>query len=48
VEQLARGVKLGIASSVAKQQWLSAPVFPPNGASPLPLTREHADLLRLF
>jgi hypothetical protein len=47
-EQLARGVKLGIASSVTKQQWLSVQVYPPTGASPLPLTREQADLLRLF
>jgi hypothetical protein len=47
-EQLARGVKLGIASSVTKQQWLSAQVYPPTAASPLPLTREQADLLQLF
>lgn len=47
-EQLARGVKLGIASSVTKQQWLSAQIYPPTAASPLPLTREQADLLQLF
>jgi hypothetical protein len=48
MEQLARGVKLGIASSVTKQQWLSAQVYPPTAASPLPLTREQTDLLKLF
>lgn len=47
-QQPTRGVKLGIASSVAKQQWLSAQVYPPAAASPLPLTREQADLLKLF
>ena len=47
-EQLARGVKLGIASSVTRQQWLSAQVYPSAAASPLPLTQKQADLLKLF
>jgi hypothetical protein len=49
LEQLARGVKLGIASSVTRQQWLRAQIYPkPPAGSSLPLTTEQAELLQFF
>jgi hypothetical protein len=47
-EQLARGARLGTASSVTRQQWLSAQVYPSAASSSMPLTQEQAGLLRLF
>lgn len=46
-EQIGRGVKLGVASSVTKQQWAAAQIYP-GSSSLLAITPEQAKLLRLF
>jgi hypothetical protein len=43
-----RGVKIGIATSVANQFWESAEIFPLNVSSLLILSQEQRRLLRLF
>lgn len=47
-EQDARGVKRGIASSVTKQQWAAAEIYPAAISPLLPVTPMQAGLLRLF
>jgi hypothetical protein len=47
-EQLGRGVKLGIASSVTKAQWLRAEVYPRSTCTLLPVTPDQETALRLF
>lgn len=47
-EQEARGVKRGIASSVAKQQWADARIYPVAGSAHPPVTDSQAALLNLF
>jgi hypothetical protein len=46
-EQLARGVKLGTASSVRKQQWTAAEIYP-SANRLLLLTSRQTELLRMF
>jgi hypothetical protein len=46
-EQIRRGVKRGVASSVIKQQWAAAEIYPT--ANPqLAVTSQQAELLKLF
>lgn len=47
-EQIARGARLGTASSVTRQQWNAAEVFPSPGNRLLPVTPQQAGMLRLF
>lgn len=47
-EQEARGVKIGVASSVTKQQWTAARIYPHNVVPALPISDEQAALLALF
>lgn len=47
-EQTARGVKTGIASSVIRQQWDAAEIYPHGNNSQLHLTTLQVKLLRLF
>lgn len=44
----ARGVKLGVATSVRVEEWESARIYPGSPGSPLELTRGQQDSLRLF
>jgi hypothetical protein len=44
----ARGVKIGIATSIRKQDWEAARTFPPHQASPLPLSSAQFASLSLF
>lgn len=47
-EQIARGVRLGVASSVTKQQWAAAEIYP-SGTKPwLALTPQQAEQLSQF
>lgn len=46
-EQQRRGVKVGVASSVRKQQWNEAEIYPVSN-SQFPLTGEQRALLRFF
>jgi hypothetical protein len=46
-EQLARGVKRGVASSVRKQQWIAAQIYPAVSRR-FPLTARQTELLGLF
>lgn len=43
-----RGVKIGVATSVAKSQWEAARIYPQHDGSPLRLTSEQQELLALF
>lgn len=43
-----RGVKIGIPTSVARQYWNQAQVFPKTTSSPLLLTSEQCEILNLF
>lgn len=43
-----RGVKIGIATSVAQSYWEEAEIYPQNTNKRLKLTREQLDLLNLF
>jgi hypothetical protein len=47
-EQLARGVKGGVASSVRMRQWAAAEVYPSASNPLLPMTSRQKDLLGLF
>src|SRR5262249_905105 len=47
-EQLARGVKWGVASSVIKLQWAAAEIYPTAANPQLAVTSQQAELLRLF
>jgi hypothetical protein len=47
-EQTARGVKQGVASSVIKQQWAAAEIYPSVSNQLLPITSHQAELLELF
>jgi hypothetical protein len=47
-EQIARGVKRGIASSVIKQQWAAAEIYPSASNSRLPITPHQVEQLKLF
>ena len=47
-EQIERGVKRGIASSVLKSQWTAAEIYPAAGSSLLTITSSQADMLRLL
>jgi hypothetical protein len=47
-EQVERGVKRGIASSVLKRQWTAAQVYPAASSSLLTVTSRQAEMLRLF
>lgn len=47
-EQTQRGVKLGVASSVLKRQWLAANIYPSASNPLLPITHQQAELLALF
>ncbi len=44
----ARGVKLGVATSVTEREWISARIWPVSSGSPLEISRAQADDLRLF
>lgn len=43
-----RGVKIGIATSVARQYWSEAQICPMSGNSPFALTVEQREALSLF
>lgn len=43
-----RGVKRGIASSVIKQQWAAAEIYPSPVNTQLTVTPQQADQLKLF
>jgi hypothetical protein len=47
-EQIQRGVKRGVASSVLKRQWLEAEIYPSTSNHLLPISHEQAQLLALF
>jgi hypothetical protein len=47
-EQVARGVKHGVASSVLKRQWAAAEVYPAASNPLLTVTPCQAGMLRLF
>ena len=47
-EQMMRGVKRGVASSVTKQQWTAAEVFPSSTNARLTITSQQAEQLKLF
>jgi hypothetical protein len=47
-EQITRGVKRGVASSVIKQQWAAAEVYPSATNPQLTVTSQQAEQLRLF
>jgi hypothetical protein len=47
-EQLTRGVKRGVASSVTRQQWEAAEVYPSAANTHLPVTTQQAEQLKLF
>ena len=47
-EQKSRGVKLGIASSVRKHQWLEAQIYPPQKSNAYRVTPEQRELLKSF
>ena len=47
-EQTVRGVKHGVASSVIKQQWTAAEIYPSPTNTQLTMTPQQADQLKLF
>jgi hypothetical protein len=47
-EQIMRGVKRGVASSVIKQQWTAAEIFPSSTNAQLRVTSQQAEQLKLF
>jgi hypothetical protein len=47
-EQTQRGVRRGAASSVLKQQWLAAEIYPYPRNPLLPISHEQSELLALF
>jgi hypothetical protein len=47
-EQIARGVKIGTASSVTRQQWAAAEIYPLHSNAGLPITPQQAAQLGLF
>jgi hypothetical protein len=47
-EQIKRGVKQGVASSVMKQQWAAAEIYPMATNPQLAVTSQQAELLGLF
>lgn len=47
-EQIMRGVKRGAASSVLKQQWAAAEIYPSATNSRLAVTSRQAEQLRIF
>lgn len=47
-ELMARGIKIGVATSVRKAVWETARVFPPQPSSPLQLTESQLAWLALF
>jgi hypothetical protein len=47
-EQIMRGVKRGVASSVIKQQWAAAEIYPSATGAHLALTSQQAEQLRRF
>jgi hypothetical protein len=47
-EQTIRGVKLGVASSITKQQWTAAEIYPLPTNTQLTVTPRQADQLKLF
>jgi hypothetical protein len=47
-EQMMRGVKRGVASSVIKQQWTAAEIYPSSTSATLTVTLQQAEQLKLF
>jgi hypothetical protein len=47
-EQITRGVKRGVASSVTRQQWEAAEIYPSATNTHLPVTTQQAEQLKLF
>jgi hypothetical protein len=47
-EQIMRGVKRGIASSVIKQQWTAAEIYPLPTNTRLTVTAQQSEQLKLF
>lgn len=47
-EQIIRGVKRGVASSVIKQQWTAAEIYPSPANAQLTVTSQQAEQLKLF
>ena len=47
-EQVTRGVKRGVASSVIKQQWTAAEIYPSSANAQLTVTSRQAEQLKLF
>jgi hypothetical protein len=47
-EQITRGVKQAVASSVIKQQWAAAEIYPTASSPQLAITSQQAEQLKLF
>jgi hypothetical protein len=47
-EQMMHGVKRGVASSIIKQQWTAAEIFPSSTNARLSVTSQQAEQLKLF
>jgi hypothetical protein len=47
-EQIMRGVKRGVASSVLKQQWIAAEIYPSSTNAQLAVTSQQGEQLKLF
>jgi hypothetical protein len=47
-EQITRGVKRGVASSVTRQQWEAAEIYPSAANTDLLVTTQQAERLKLF
>jgi hypothetical protein len=47
-EQIARGVRAGVASSVIKQQWAAAEIYPSARNAILPITPRQKEQLKIF
>ena len=47
-EQIMRGVKRGVASSVIKQQWIAAEIYPSSTNTQLAVSKQQAEQLKLF
>jgi hypothetical protein len=47
-EQIERGVKRGVASSVLKRQWVAAEIYPASSNTLLPVTHDQVELLTLL
>jgi hypothetical protein len=47
-EQVARGVRRGVASSVLKNQWAAAEIYPDGANAAYPVSADQVELLAMF